>query len=699
MAELTVPRAPVIVGRTANVDTTPVAGRAAATMAEGGNRMLEAGLQLQAQRRQRELRRTELNVARDMGQARLEVDQLGDPEQIGPAWDAKRAEIRQRYITDDTDPEVAAALDLSMQELGDRHGLALAGKVVSLERSATEADWIAAREAIVTEAGTADPTTFGALIEVGEAGIDARVHQGLIDPAQGAQEKQVLRQEVYGNRAAAGIAADPAGWMAAAEAGEYDALGGTKLGSLKISAQKELDRRAAAAKIEADKEAKARSDAIGRRLDTIADLALEGRVVVDEAYVNDPEVQTHPKWAEAMAAVALRDEVPDLRQMTVTQLDGLISAEEQKPLDEKFQHERLVVLRATRDKAAAAYAADPVKAAGTQGITVPALAEFDATDPGPFAEGVAARIGFGQWMQDNGYSDRLAIFSNDDRGRLKTVIDPKAPAEPKLALAQSLVAGAGTNVGDALNALDADPVFRRSVRLIGTPGNEQVAGEILRGQQKIALGTVIVPGANLQTRVFDEMTGGVFDGNPALKAEIMATATALYADSAAGIDPESQSGKSWLDDDTAVATYEAAIQRVLGATPDGSGGLQQVNGAPVVLPPGVTADRVEQTTRFLQLQLEGRIRENSGEWSPPDTVAPEQRMRAFTAAGIHGVGPDLADTPKALLTQLQLRREGETDVYEFVYSLNGRPTPVPMADGSGHPYRFHLPSLLREAGR
>lgn len=708
---LTIPKAGTISGRAPQLQVAEPQG--AAVLAEFGNRMLEKGMQWKAEQRAMKTRQDELNSARDLGRARLKVEQIGDPAQIGPTWDAEFAEITSRYITPDTDPEVAAQLKLWMQGLGDRHAEALAEKTINLGRSQQEAMWIDMRQLITTEAATADPTTFQALIEMGEASIDERAAKGLIDPAKAAEEKQALRSEVYSARAMTAIEADPAAALAAAEAGEFTALGAEGVAKLKLDAKTEIDRRAAAQAKADEVASKARTDAVDKRLKTIGDLALDGRIAVDEADLANPEAQQSAEYPRARAAVELRKEIPGLRMMTVAELDTLIETETKRPIKEPWENERLTALRDLRDKKAAAYDTDPKAAAVADGMPVPEMPSFDPADPGAFAAALAAAGSFDGFLREKGYTRRSALFTTDQKAELKAVIDPKADAAPKVALAEAILQGTDGNPAPVLAAMEADLVFRRGLKVLDLTGDRALTEEILRGGQKVEGKTVVLPSRNEQVLAFDALTGGTFADAPALKEEMMAAAVALYADGAAGIDAETTATEGWIADGEAYALYQKSVQRLLGALPDDNGeltvgGIQEVNGALTVLPRGLSVRQVETGFDALSNRLMGGVLSQgynmatadyspSWDFSGADAMPPEARLAPFKAASLYGGIPDFGADPSAFFAGLSLHRLGETDVYEFRYLDRGRSVTVRQTDG--YPYHFRLADLMREAGK
>lgn len=714
---LTIPQAGTIAGRAAQITVgKPETGTA---LAEFGDRMLQHGLKWKADQRQMQVQQAQLDFTRDMGAARLEVDQIADPAQIGPAWDQRYAEIQSKYITDDTDPEVAAALKMSMQGLGDKHALALSDKTIALGKSRQEAAWIETQAAITTEAATADPTTFGALVEMGEAAIDDRVAKGLIDPAKGAEEKISFSESVYKTRAKSALEADPAAFQMALKAGDYDLMGGDAVVTYGVAAQQELDRRAAAVAKDAETAQAAKEKEIDQRLDANISLNGKGLTAVDAGYLMDPEVMARPRWPEAMAANQLLAELPNLQLMTEAELTAQIDAEKARTdFKEPWEAKRLDVLTARRDEVRSKAAADPVAFDQASGLTVPPLPEFDPADPQAFAAALPGRLAYDEQSRKTGRSKGPAIFTNEQKTALKATIDPKADPAPKVALAEAILAGSSNQPGTVLAALEADPVFRRGVKVLSLTGDRALVESMLRGAQKVELKQSVVPSRAQQNLAFDALTGGTFKDAPAaVREELMGAALGVYADLADGIDGETTGSDGWIADGAAYTLYQQSLQRVMGAQidPEGAmtiGGLQEVNGGLTVLPPGVAVQEVENGMFALTNQLNGALPDNLAvDGAAPYAVDPAiararanpdgpdaaTRMRAFTSASLFGGSPDFGAEPADFFSGLTLRRLGETDVYEFTYERNGRIYTVPQTDGRA--YRFRLTDLLAEAGR
>jgi hypothetical protein len=707
---LTIPKAGIVAGRAAQVNIpTPDIGT---PLSQLGQTMAEVGGRYMAERLDHQGKKIQLDIARDMAAARLEAEQLGDPGAIGAFWDKRQAEIRTQYM-DGTDeagnPLVPAQLrngiDITLGELGNRHVDALARRGADLVQSQRQAQYIEISDGVAVQASTSDLETAGALLEVAYSNIDNQVAAGSMTPTQGAQKKIDLRKEVFSARATLQMETDPEAFLTDAAAGQYNDLGAERLATRTAQAQAEIYRRAAAAATAAKVEAKALDTAIGKRLVEVTDLLAGGFKVVDEDFLTNPEVMAHSNYPAARAALELRDEIPNLKQMTPDQLTEAITAEEAAPKTSKYQTERVEQLRRWRDAAEKRWTTEPKVVAGEVGMK-PIPLTFDPADPQSFVAALPGALAFDAWANEQGYTKTQALVTPAELAALAKVVDPKADTTPKLALVNSILAGAGTDSRRVLNVMNADPVFRRAVWTVQTLGDQDLAEALLRGQQKTALGTVTMPAARMMQQAFDAVTGGAYDNRPDVKKAMLDASAALYADGATGIDPESQSGTGWLDDSEAVDLFTSSVQRVSGATPDRNGqltvgGVQQINEGFVSLPVGIAAASVETALESLDYHLRGQRRTAQG-WDSSATATPPDLFRAFRAASIDGRIPDLGPTPSAILADAQMQRVltktgEETDQYRFVRTIRGRIYPV--SDAKGVEYRFRLPDLIREAGR
>lgn len=715
---ITIPQGGIAAGRAAQLAPAPVSDLGG-VIADVGRATAEKFGAIKAQQEEVQTQRTRLDITREIGQERQRFNQITDPAQIEAEWPVFVQGLQDKYINATgpdgqplLTPEQSAALGLTIQDLTDRHGLALGDRAIALTQSQQTAAWITAKADITTEAATADPDTLLAMIELGEGAIDQRLANGLIMPDDAATEKAAFRAEVYGARATAAINADPAAFLSEAEAGEYNDLGAERIASLRVSAQTEIDRRAAAA-IKADEAAVAEQNrVIGERLTTMTALFGKGVSVADEDMLNDPLVQSHPDYPKAVAARDLAIETPGIRQMTPAQLDAAIAAERAAPKSETFQTERLDVLTAWRDAAAKGWTTDPVAQARTSELPVPPI---DVADPASLATGIAQRLTFATTLQQGGYvrDPRAAVLDEAERTALRAITAPDADVQPKLDLAMALAQGTGGNPEFLTRIIGADPVFAEATRLMVETGSTEVAASMLRGQQKLAGATAAAPSRANQIAVFDRVTGGVYDDDPQAKAQIMAATEALYADRSRGLNPDgSDTIIPFMDDTAAQDAYAEAVQRVTGGTPDGSGaltvgGVQPIRDSMVRLPPGTALEDVEVALDGLSAQLRGwkdadasavPLSDAFGE--PIQRAAPADPLRGLRAASVDGRVPFLGDPDgqAELFDSLQMERvPGTRDQYRFVYPQGGRATI--LGDANGLEYRFRMADLIRGASQ
>lgn len=698
---ITVPQGGSIAGRSADVriEQPDMGG----FVAQVGSAVAQKMGQIKAQQRAVVVEKTKLDMTKEQGEAYQRVAQLTDPAEIETAWATEQAALRDKYVNGKDaagnpllTPEEADALTLTFDGLAVKHGFALGERTVKLTESQQAAAWDAARLDIVNTAATADPDTMAALVEMGEAAIDRL--PGLM-PEERQSQKAALRGEVANARATTALDQDPIAFIAAAEAGTYDELGPERLAQLKVTAQAEADRRAATAEKTAEAEAKTRSDAIEKRFKDIAGMEAKGLKATDRDYVVNapPELQAMPGWAEARASIQLNDEMPKLDVMSVAELDAAIAAEQGRTYDHEWQAQRLTVLRAKRDKLATEVATDPKSAAIARGVIAPKgdLA-FDPADPDAFAASLAEAVSQDQHLREKGYTSQSAVFSKTEKAELQAILAPEAEAGPKVALMTAILQGSEGRARSVMAALEADPLNRRALTVLGLTGDTALTEGILRGGQKIAADTTLKLPRGEQIAIFDSVTGGSFSDAPvAMREELMAAAAALYADGAQGLDPAD-------DPEAATALYTGSLQRLLGAQTDRNGaytvgGLQEVNGGLTVLPVGVSVAQVESAWDAIAdgfTQADPAWYQKRIQLGPVATPEQGDPMAGFQAASVYGGIPDLGSDPAGRMGSLTLRRVGETDVYELVRDQGGRLTPVPEV-GKGHAYRFRLKDLMR----
>jgi len=198
---ITTPQAGEIGGRSAGVKVAdPQLG---AAVAQFGDQIATVATSIENDRLSRQMARRQLDVARDLNAARLEFDQMDNPDQIEAGWSPRISEIRQKYLTgqDDAghplvDPKNAERFGLVFDGLADQHAVSVARRGISL-RGATRT---AARREMASEAvsqsGSAPEGVRDNLVAMALGRIVEDLDANLITTPEAEAERQLLTDNV-----------------------------------------------------------------------------------------------------------------------------------------------------------------------------------------------------------------------------------------------------------------------------------------------------------------------------------------------------------------------------------------------------------------------------------------------------------------------------------------------------------------------
>lgn len=715
---LTVPKAGLIAGRAARAGQ--VVPNAGAEIAQMGDGVASAATAIENDRLSREAQRHQVDLTKDMNDLRLELEQIGDPDVLDEQWGLRVAALRKSYFATpnengDTrvDPKNYERFGLAFDDLANRHGSAMGQRVMAGRFAQREATWVNYQHEAVNSGANADPETRDGLLASGDAMIDELVTNNVIDAATGAKRKLALRGDMNNASAISLIGSDPQAYLDLAASGEFDGLGGEAKARYGVQAQKALDRQAATAATAAEKANKVRDKETDAKLDDVIAISGAGRTSVNEAWLNSPEVQGRPKYAEAMASIALREEQPSFDQMTVADLDVLITAERGKKLSEPFQAERLKVLEETRTARADAWQKDAVGTGRAQGIPTPSLPQYDPNNPAGFAAGLDARLTHAQWLVEKGYTDQIQLFDADDLAALKPHLALDADPKDRANLATILTNTMGVDAPKMAARMGADAAFVYSTNLTAQGAPADTVSDIMAGSQKLAAKTVQIPTHNKFVAEFGKQTEGMFLEQPELAPQILASAKALYAQSGASDDP--------AEIDTEV--FATALQRALGGEADTNGqltvgGLQtfDVRGTwggsgddyAIPLPVGVPAAGVNTALDQIEADLSKRwVRDHKGTTGPDTGSYSSPSLERLAAASISGAAPNFGDPeaadfdPAETFSNMRLgaywKGGKPSDTYVFYAERGGRK--VFLYDTEGKVFRISLKQLLQGASQ
>lgn len=363
-----------------------------------------------------------------------------------------------------------------------------------------------------------------------------------------------------------------------------------------IKATEEADRVRAARAREQEAE-------IGDFLSDVAKLAKDGMTHEDETRLQDPAVQAHPDYEEALVMTHLRDTgMPTFRRLNLAGQDAAIESARGQ-IDDDFDATVVKKLEEQREESFKALQNDPVGYAqevggfylgdGSQPVPPPPLPDLTTGDPGAFQSALVRRHQWAAQAVKNGYTDELVLLSEEEADSIGELLKGDMPPEAKVAMSGMLVSAWGPDAAAAFRQMDVDTVTRYA-GLLQASGNDRTAIDALRGQEKIDENVVRLPSAS---REIAAVSVGIAEAMAALpngmraQREVMDLASALYANEAhaKGIEPDSEEGK---------ALYEESLQRALGQSKNARGvlmgGVQDVTlsgvSHAVMLPPDVTAD-------------------------------------------------------------------------------------------------------------
>lgn len=675
---LTVPNAGVSAGRAAQPQfEAPEAG---AALAQVGQTMLQVGDAIQADRLDRTGLRLTTELQNDMNALRLQTEEIGDPDALDTAWQQGVTELRNQYLGGDgydgevrVPPQLQERFAIQFDDLGGRHAYALGARSLELRQSQREATWVEYRHnALNTTAGMNEEVREATVAQATQL-IEARVAANVITPEQGQIQILAFEEDMDAARATIMVAEDPAGYLAAVDAGEFSGLG----------AQTQAQYVAQATRAVASDEREAVTARNGELAELI-DVFETGLPAGNAAILDDPAYQALPNYAQAMAARDLAASEGSIRTMRPVDLQTLLAVEREVPITRQWQAERVQLLEDAHAAAVAGWGSDPISYAAEVGITPPEFVEFDPADPTAFSNMIRSRRAFSNALVEEGYSTEARLFSETERLSIQAAAAADQDPAARAALAEILFQGGGIDVVE-------DPVFRHVGGLASSGVSAELRSEILRGQQVLANDNAVLGSQRERLDAVYTEVAGMFEnlpGGEAAQSRIMAAADALYVARLRRSDPGG---------DFQSLTYRQALHEVMGGTGPvnnsraARGGVQEYNDVQTVFPRGVNHG---DFTAAL-----GALNETFFGYGANDTrtLGTEQAEAVIAQMSQISVGqspPIIAGrpVPPRELQQFELRAVAD-DRYVFIYRANGGTRVV--TDANGEDYIFSMLALLQ----
>ncbi|MEM6650977.1 MAG: hypothetical protein AAF582_00160 [Pseudomonadota bacterium] len=694
---LSVPRAGTDPGRAARAVPQPVA-QDGSNIAQLGQVLSGIGNRLQADRLDRQIKRAQVDATAELNDLRLEVEQIGDPDQADALWGQRVEEIKAGFVgpegngSDRLDRQSVETFGLAFDDLANRHKFQVGARNLALRQSqrvATYNDYVFAAS---QTAQTSDKPTREELFAQGAEHINGLVAAGIWDAERAQIELMNLNGRLDDVAAFEAYNTDPATFLEMLDRDEFDALDPKTETRMRAAAQNDLRKAAEAAQQTADQAAREARKATTSTLNQIASIGDANRLSPDLlAVLDDPQVAAMAEedpdvnlaFRKAQARVSLDSEAQAFATATPDQLRAAIEQERNAKVTHPFQEERLAVLEDHLEHVEQALETDAVTHLAEVGYAVPALDL--AADREALTGQLQRRLAFGQSAQERGFTTGAPILSDAEKQQLTEILAPSAdPSQRQATLAA--FASLGPTAQPVIQGATGDPLLGHVAHLMTQGASPSVIRAALDGQKRLADKTVNAPKPAEFRAAFRAATDDMFFDTPELENRVLSTARAFYAT----MDPES--------DDIDASIAEQAVNMALGGDGTNVGGLTTIDGRGLFgsydlpVPPGLNHRGLDAALRRLDIQLAGRPERGSSAG-----VAPSADLLA--AASLTGAPPALdPDRMSDQFDRLQIQPlfAGGQPTDRYVLVRQTPQGPIALQDTAGGRFEFSLRKLVRE---
>ncbi len=703
---ITVPSAGISAGRAAQVRLeAPDTG---ATIAGLGERMLQMGQALEKERLDRQLARSRLDMMKGLNGLRLEAEQSGDPDGIGPAFEAGATELRDT-ILGSLDPRVREDGALIFDELSYGHMANVGARAISLRQSQARAILDETETTVVATGGLSDPQTQADYLAEYDRSVDVLVANGTLTPEEAGQRRRAVREGLDTTAMTRLLSENPDSLVAGIDAGVIGGnLEGPARESWRARAVGASAERAARAGVEATR-------AEAARLDAAADLFRDGIAVTRKGQpfarfgeavtaLADPAIAALPEAREYAHAVALAQTMPGFNVASLTDKRAMLAAAKAAPKEKGYEADVVPAMEAAITAHEAGLKDDFYGYAEAIGLT-PVAPMADPTAPGAdLVASLTARArearALGQTQVAGGKP--VPFFRPAERDAWKAAVGPDVAPADRLRVAEAIAALPRADAERAMAEIASDPVFGHigtGMAALALPRPTALA--VFEGERVIARGDVkLPPVAERRNAFFQEFSALLSDGTGPTEFDetterdaLIAAADALYAYRMRGTD---------TDGSYDAATWNQALHEVAGGsgTYDGStadGGVQSLSNAQgsyaVFLPKGVNATQVETA---LDVMTENFGAAAAVADAPGWSARIEGYWRELSADGrVPSLGGKPVDA--ATLRRMRLVSVGGTK-FRLEATDEKSAAPVALVDATGDPIFLDMTKLLRRYG-
>jgi hypothetical protein len=375
------------------------------------------------------------------------------------------------------------------------------------------------------------------------------------------------------------------------------------------------------------------------QFNTIIDAAKAGMTAADEALLRDPAARAMlPElWREASAFVTLRDQIPTFNTMTPAAQAAALAEMKAQPVTAEWETDLYGAAEKVAAENAAQWKADPIKRA-SEVLTdepPPPIPELDPANPEAFMSALGERAVYATKLAEAGYTDRKVYVSKEEAKTVGAIFGKDVPPEVKAMAAGAIVGAMGEDAAGFFKQIKTnDPVIPHIGALMARGGDTTVAVEAMTGQSLLDQKVVPAPSAAAVAKGRSPVEAALSSVPGASQAMegVSKTATAIYA---ARVPANA-------DEETQAKVMQEAWQAALGQHNDLGvlrGGVQEVGGKQVLLPPTVAGEDLDGA-------LKAAFGDPGGFWSWAPKIDGNPDMWMAAAGGIPSLGgeplpPDL----------------------------------------------------------
>lgn len=738
---LTVPRAGITFGQSADtrVQMPDVGGE----VARFGAAMSQIGKALTDERNTRAYNVAELQMLERFNGLELELSQIGDPDQLDDLFRARAPSVLDATgqvqgapflegLGGDLPDELRDRLALRYEELRLGTGRSVGRQALALRQSAREAFALQARN-VTLEGAVAAPSPEGAAVNADQYAliVSQLVQAGIWTPERGQRELLGWDRDRAEARATRVLSEDPEALLSGLDGQDFasltverreslraqanaaiatrgreaaearattrlaedpdallSGLDGEDFASLTVARRESLRAQATAAIAARAREAAA---AHGQRLREGTRVVLSGYDYADaDELATDPATADHPAGPEFLAALALHRSMPGLSRLPPAAQRQLLAQETAQPVQggAGYEIEQRATLRAAVTASTEAWARDPLGHAAELGMIRPVDLPDPATDANnSLADSLRSRLAQAQSLAQGGYTEQPVLLRPAERAAFEAATAIGADPALRTRVASALVTAMGDDAEALMPQFSADPVFAYVGGLLNYTEDETLARQIFEGQRAIAAGDLPLPSEPMRRAIWFEQFGSLFRafGDSPLRDQVIGSADALTAYRLRG-NPASRDAEAhrtaWLQ----------SAHEVMGGTGrfdtrTARGGVQTLNGALTIMPPGVSA--ADARTRLMDVST--RLVAAQSRAGPNATAEP--MLRQISVGGslpMAGSVPIDGNT----LRNVIFEAAGGDAYFGYVQTGAG---PMQITDDTGAPWRLDMRALL-EAG-